>query len=63
MDGGLWCRRLQTGRGRVEQYIHQENIALLKKRLAEPHTELERTVLLKLLAAEEARELRLRVTS
>jgi hypothetical protein len=47
----------------VEQYIHQENIALLKKRLAEPHTELERTVLLKLLAAEEARELRLRVTS
>jgi hypothetical protein len=38
----------------MERFIHRENIALYKKRLAEPHTETERAVLLKLLAEEEA---------
>jgi hypothetical protein len=47
----------------VEQYVHRENVALLKKRLAEPHTDQERTVLLKLLADEEAKEQRSRPTS
>jgi len=40
----------------MEKFIHRENIALYKKRLAEPHTETERAVLLKLLAEEEANE-------
>jgi len=37
---------------------HRENVALLKKRLADPNTtEAEREVILKLLAEEEAKEL------
>jgi hypothetical protein len=40
----------------MEKFIHRENIALYKKRLAEPHTETERAVLLKLLAEEEANQ-------
>ena len=40
----------------MEKYIHQENLVLFKKRLAEARSESEREVLLKLLAEEEARE-------
>jgi hypothetical protein len=47
----------------VEQFIQRENLALLKKRLTEPHTDAERGVLLKLLAEEEAKEPRLRPKS
>jgi hypothetical protein len=41
----------------MEWFIHTENLALLKKKLADPHTsEAEREVLRKLLADEQARE-------
>ena len=40
----------------MEEYIHRQNLALLKKRLAEPHSDTMHQVLLKLLAEEEARE-------
>ena len=40
----------------MEKYIHSENLALFKKRLAESHSDAERDVLLKLLADEEAKE-------
>jgi hypothetical protein len=40
----------------MEKYIHRENLSLFKKRLAEPHTDAEREVLLKLLADEDAKE-------
>jgi hypothetical protein len=40
----------------MEKFIHRENLALYKKRLAEPHTEAERRVLLKLQAEEEAKD-------
>ena len=40
----------------MEKYIHLENLILFKKRLAEPHSEAERDVLLRLLADEEAKE-------
>jgi hypothetical protein len=40
----------------MEKYIHLQNLILFKKRLAEPHSEAERDVLLKLLADEEAKE-------
>jgi len=40
----------------MKKFIHEENLALLKKRLAEPHTDAEREVLLKLLAGEKAKE-------
>jgi hypothetical protein len=40
----------------MEKYIHLRDLALFKKRLAEPHGEAEREVLLKLLADEEAKE-------
>jgi hypothetical protein len=40
----------------LEEFIHRENLALFKKRLAEPHSEAERGVLLKLLAGEQAKE-------
>ena len=40
----------------MEEFIHRENLALFKKRLAEPHSEAERGVLLKLLAGEQAKE-------
>ena len=41
----------------MEEFIHQQNLALFKKRLAEPHTDAEREILMKLLADEEAKEL------
>ena len=40
----------------MEKYIHRENLTLFKKRLAEPRSEVEREVLFKLLADEEAKE-------
>ena len=40
----------------MEQFIHQQNLSLFKKRLAETHTDAEREMLLKLLADEEAKE-------
>jgi hypothetical protein len=40
----------------MEKYIHQENLSLLRKRLAETNDETARKVLLKLLAEEEARD-------
>ena len=41
----------------TEWFIHTENVALFKKKLADPHTsEAEREVLRKLLADEQARE-------
>jgi hypothetical protein len=46
----------QLGRTAIEEFIHRENLALFKRRLAEPHTEAEREMLMKLLAEEEARE-------
>ena len=40
----------------MEKFIHRENLALFKKRLAEPHSDAEREVLLKLLADEGTKE-------
>ena len=40
----------------MEKYIHRENLSLFKKRLAEPHTDAEREVLMKLLTDEQAKE-------
>jgi hypothetical protein len=40
----------------MEKYIHRENLALLRKRLAETRDEARRKVLLKLLAEEEAKD-------
>jgi hypothetical protein len=40
----------------LEKFIHQQNLALFKKRLAEPRTDAEREVLMKLLADEQAKE-------
>jgi hypothetical protein len=40
----------------MEEFIHLENLALFKKRLAEVHDESERQVLLRLLAEEEAKD-------
>jgi hypothetical protein len=45
-------------RGQVEDYIHRENIALFRRKLAEPCTEKERELLLELLAEAEAKLLR-----
>ncbi|MDO8399313.1 MAG: hypothetical protein Q7T45_15980 [Bradyrhizobium sp.] len=41
----------------VESFIHRENLALFRMRLAEPHDDAERKVLLQLLAEEEAKDL------
>ena len=40
----------------MDEFIHRENLALFKRRLAEVREESERQVLLKLLAEEEAKE-------
>jgi hypothetical protein len=40
----------------MEKFIHRQNVALFKKRLAEPHTDAEREMLLKLLTEEQAKE-------
>jgi hypothetical protein len=39
----------------LDRFIQRENLALFKKRLAEPHTATEHEILLKLLAQEEAK--------
>jgi hypothetical protein len=39
----------------MEQFIHTENLALFKKRLAESRSDAEREVLLKLMAEEQAK--------
>ena len=39
----------------VEKFIHRENLALFKKRLAERRTDAEREVILKLLTEEQAK--------
>ena len=41
----------------MDKYIHRENITLYRKRLQEPLTDVEREVILKLLAEEEAKDL------
>ncbi|SDS25600.1 hypothetical protein SAMN05444158_1492 [Bradyrhizobium canariense] len=38
----------------MENFIHQENLALYRRRLAEPQDEAQRKLLLKLIAEEEA---------
>ena len=40
----------------MEKFIHREDLALFKRRLAEPRSDAERKVLLNLLADEEAKE-------
>jgi hypothetical protein len=40
----------------MEHFIRRENLALFRKRLAEPCADAERKVLLKLLAEEEAKQ-------
>lgn len=40
----------------MDEFIHQEKLALLRKRLAETHTDAEREILMKLLADEMANE-------
>ena len=40
----------------MEGFIHRENLALFRKRLAEPCDDAQRRLLLKLLAEEEAKE-------
>jgi hypothetical protein len=40
----------------MENFVHKENLAMLNKRLAEPQTDAEPEVLLKLLADEKAKE-------
>jgi hypothetical protein len=51
--------RLSRGRRRgiMDRYIHRENLALLRKRLAETPDEATRKIILKLLAEEEAKDL------
>ena len=40
----------------MQEFIHRENLALFKQRLAEAHTDAEREVLVRLLAEEVVRE-------
>lgn len=40
----------------MEEFIHRENLALLRRRLAEVEDEAARRVILKLLAEEEAKD-------
>jgi hypothetical protein len=43
----------------LDTFVHQENLALFKKRLADPETtDAERELVLKLLAEEEAKDVR-----
>lgn len=47
---------MQTGTGALDRFIHEANLALFKRRLADPSmTEAERRVIQELLAREEAR--------
>jgi hypothetical protein len=47
----------QSGSAAMEEFIHRENLILFRKRLAEPRTEAQREMLVKLLAEEEAKVL------
>jgi hypothetical protein len=40
----------------MEKFIHEQNLAVFKKRLAEPHTNAEQEILVKLLRDEQAKE-------
>jgi hypothetical protein len=40
----------------LEEFIHRENLALFKRRLAEPCEAPQRAILLKLIAEEEAKQ-------
>ena len=40
----------------MEKFVQRENVILYKKRLAEPQSDAERKIILKLLADEEARD-------
>jgi hypothetical protein len=40
----------------MEKFVQRENLALFRKRLAEPNDEATRNVILKLLAEEEAKD-------
>ncbi len=40
----------------MEKFIHQQNLDLFKKRLADPHTDAEREMLMRLLTEEQAKE-------
>jgi hypothetical protein len=42
--------------GILEKFIQRENVALYRKRLAEPHSDVEHKILVKLLADEEAKD-------
>jgi hypothetical protein len=42
----------------LQEYIHQQNLAILKRRLAEVQDEDQRQVILKLLAEENTKDLR-----
>jgi hypothetical protein len=44
-----------SGVSAVEKFVHRENLALFKKRLAEARTDAEREVILKLLTEEQAK--------
>jgi hypothetical protein len=55
MVGGS-ARACSSGEWPVEHFIRRGNIALYKKYLAEPHTDEERKVVLKLLADKEAQD-------
>jgi hypothetical protein len=41
----------------MDRFIHRENLALLRRRLAESQDEAQRRVLLKLLSEEEAKDI------
>lgn len=40
----------------MQKFIHQQNLDLFKRQLAEPHTDAEREILMKLLTDEQANE-------
>jgi len=40
----------------MKKYIHQQNLSLFRERLAEPHRDAEREVIMKLLTDEQAKE-------
>lgn len=40
----------------MEEFIHRENLAIYKRRLAEPHTDAQHEILLRLQAQELAKE-------
>ena len=53
--GSVALAPVHPGERPVEKFIQRENVMLYKKRLAEPQTDSERQIVLKLLADEEAK--------